>query len=183
MIQINRNLLFLFFLLIPLSLTFSINSQSNAERVDFLLEQLQKPLDYNSQQEIKGAIMRIWEISKSSQIQEKINSIGHFINLRQYQGAEDLLSEIILEQEDFLDAYYKRAIVHYYQGEISSAQEDLYKTLVLEPRHFDALKVLGFILEKQDKKKEAINIYTKLHKILPYDESILEKIMSLKKTI
>ncbi len=181
--QINRNLFFVFFLIVPLSITFPLNSQSNAERVDYLLEQLQNPLDYDSQQEIKGAIIRIWAISKSSQIQEKINSIGHFINLHQYQGAEDLLTEIIMEQEDFLDAYYKRAIVHYYQGEILNAQDDLYKTLALEPRHFDALKVLGFILEKQDKRTEAINIYTKLHKILPYDETIIEKLKSLEKTI
>ena len=90
--QINRNLFFVFFLIVPLSITFPLNSQSNAERVDYLLEQLQNPLDYDSQQEIKGAIIRIWAISKSSQIQEKINSIGHFINLHQYQGAEDLLT-------------------------------------------------------------------------------------------
>ena len=62
-------------------------SQTNAERVDYLLEQLQSPLDEKSQQEIKGAIMRIWELSKSADLQEKINNIGYFINLRQYQEA------------------------------------------------------------------------------------------------
>ena len=41
-------------------------AQTNAERVDYLLEQLQEPLDYESQQEIKGAIMRIWEALKKS---------------------------------------------------------------------------------------------------------------------
>jgi hypothetical protein len=82
-------------------------AQTNAERVDYLLEQLQEPLDYESQQEIKGAIMRIWEVSKSAELQDKINKIGYFINLQQYQGAEDFLTEIIAEQDDFLDAYYK----------------------------------------------------------------------------
>ena len=158
-------------------------AQTNAERVDYLLEQLQEPLDYESQQEIKGAIMRIWEVSKSIEIQDKINKIGYFINLRQYQGAEDFLTEIIAEQEDFLDAYYKRAIVHYYQGEIVEAEADLYQTLALEPRHFDALKVLGLVLEKQNKLSEAKNVYTELHKILPYDESVTEKIQNLEKSI
>ena len=158
-------------------------SQTNAERVDYLLEQLQEPLDYESQQEIKGAIMRIWEVSKSAELQDKINKIGYFINLRQYQGAEDFLTEIIAEQDDFLDAYYKRAIVHYYQGEITEAEADLYRTLALEPRHFDALKVLGLVLEKQDKLIEAKNVYTELHKILPFDESVTEKIQNLEKLI
>jgi len=158
-------------------------SQTNAERVDYLLEQLQEPLDYESQQEIKGAIMRIWEVSKSAELQDKINKIGYFINLRQYQGAEDFLTEIIAEQDDFLDAYYKRAIVHYYQGEITEAEADLYRTLALEPRHFDALKVLGLVLEKQDKLIEAKNVYTELHKIIPFDESVTEKIQNLEKLI
>ena len=51
-------------------------AQTNAERVDYLLEQLQEPLDYESQQEIKGAIMRIWEVSKSAELQDKINKVG-----------------------------------------------------------------------------------------------------------
>ena len=159
------------------------SAQTNAERVDYLLGQLQEPLDYESQQEIKGAIMRIWEVSKSAELQDKINKIGYFINLRQYQGAEDFLTEIITEQDDFLDAYYKRAIVHYYQGEIIEAEADLYRTLALEPRHFDALKVLGSVLEKQNKLSEAKNVYTELHKILPFDESVTEKIQNLEKSI
>ena len=158
-------------------------AQTNAERVDYLMEQLQEPLDYESQQEIKGAIMRIWEVSKSADLQDKINKIGYFINLRQYQGAEDFLTEIIAEQDDFLDAYYKRAIVHYYQGEIIEAEADLYRTLSLEPRHFDALKVLGLVLEKQNKLIEAKNVYAELHKILPFDESVTEKIQNLENSI
>ena len=172
----------LFLLFIFLSSPIAL-AQTNAERVDYLLEQLQEPLDYESQQEIKGAIMRIWEVSKSADLQDKINKIGYFINLRQYQGAEDFLTEIIAEQDDFLDAYYKRAIVHYYQGEIVEAEADLYRTLALEPRHFDALKVLGLVLEKQNKFTEAKNVYTELHKILPFDESVTEKIQNLEKSI
>ena len=172
----------LFLLFIFLSSPIAL-AQTNAERVDYLLEQLQEPLDYESQQEIKGAIMRIWEVSKSAELQDKINKIGYFINLRQYQGAEDFLTEIIAEQDDFLDAYYKRAIVHYYQGEIVEAEADLYRTLALEPRHFDALKVLGLVLEKQNKLSEAKNVYTELHKILPFDESVTEKIQNLEKSI
>lgn len=182
MIQIKHYFISLFLSLVFL-FPLTAHTQTNEERVNYLLEQLQEPLDYDSQQEIKGAIMRIWEVSKSADIQEKINKIGYFINLRQYQGAEDFLTEIIAEQDDFLDAYYKRAIVHYYQGEIVEAEADLYRTLALEPRHFDALKVLGLVLEKQNKLSEAKNVYTELHKILPFDESVTEKIQNLEKSI
>mgnify|MGYP001276195743 FL=1 len=181
--QIKLYFITSFFLIFISLFPLITSAQTNAERVDYLLKQLQEPLDYESQQEIKGAIMRIWEVSKSAELQDKINKIGYFINLRQYQGAEDFLTEIIAEQDDFLDAYYKRAIVHYYQGEIIEAEADLYRTLELEPRHFDALKVLGLVLEKQNKLSEAKNVYAELHKILPFDESVTEKIQNLENSI
>ena len=181
--QIKLYFITSFFLLFISLFPLITSAQTNAERVDYLLRQLQEPLDYESQQEIKGAIMRIWEVSNSAELQDKINKIGYFINLQQYQGAEDFLTEIIAEQDDFLDAYYKRAIVHYYQGEIIEAEADLYRTLSLEPRHFDALKVLGLVLEKQNKLSEAKNVYTELHKILPFDESVTERIQNLENSI
>ena len=181
--QIKLYFITSFFLIFISLLPLITSAQTNAERVDYLLKQLQEPLDYESQQEIKGAIMRIWEVSNSAELQDKINKIGYFINLQQYQGAEDFLTEIIAEQDDFLDAYYKRAIVHYYQGEIIEAEADLYRTLELEPRHFDALKVLGLVLEKQNKLIEAKNVYAELHKILPFDESVTEKIQNLENSI
>ena len=181
--QIKLYFITSFFLIFISLFPLITSAQTNAERVDYLLKQLQEPLDYESQQEIKGAIMRIWEVSNSAELQDKINKIGYFINLQQYQGAEDFLTEIIAEQDDFLDAYYKRAIVHYYQGEIIEAEADLYRTLSLEPRHFDALKVLGLVLEKQNKLSEAKNVYTELHKILPFDESVTDKIQNLENSI
>jgi tetratricopeptide (TPR) repeat protein len=125
------------------------SAQTNAERVDYLLKQLQEPLDYESQQEIKGAIMRIWEVSNSAELQDKINKIGYFINLQQYQGAEDFLTEIIAKQDDFLDAYYKRAIVHYYQGEIIEAEADLYRTLALKLKMFTLSFIKFYLLMSQ----------------------------------
>tara|TARA_Y100001958_G_C21000512_1_gene384466 strand:- start:126 stop:575 length:450 start_codon:yes stop_codon:yes gene_type:complete len=148
--------------------------------VDYLLELLQEPLDNESQKEIKGAIMRIWKLSRSEEIQQKMNNIGQLIKFRQYQDAEDTLSLIINEQNDFMDAYYQRAIIHYYQGEINQARSDLLSVLSLEPRHFDALRVLAFIYEKQNKQVEAYYTYKELEKILPHDEAVRDKLKFLK---
>ena len=150
---------------------------------DDLIELLKEPLDEESQEEIKGAIMRIWKISKSEEIQQKMSNIGHFIRFRQYQEAEDYLSLIILEQDDFMDAYYQRAIVHYYQGEINEAREDLLSVLSFEPRHFDALRVLALVYEKQNKKSKAYYTYKELEKILPHDEKVRSKLKSLESSI
>lgn len=148
--------------------------------MDYLLELLQEPLDDESQKEIKGAIMRIWKLSRSEEIQQKMNNIGQLIKFKQYQDAEDILSIIINEQNDFMDAYYQRAIIHYYQGEINEARLDLLSVLSLEPRHFDALRVLAFIYEKQNKKNEAYYTYKDLERVLPHDEVVRSKLKRLK---
>lgn len=148
--------------------------------MDYLLELLQEPLDDESQKEVKGAIMRIWKLSRSEEIQQKMNNIGQLIKFKQYQDAEDILSIIINEQNDFMDAYYQRAIIHYYQGEINEARLDLLSVLSLEPRHFDALRVLAFIYEKQNKKSEAYSKYKDLERVLPYDEVVRSKLKLLK---
>ena len=68
--------------------------------MDYLLELLQEPLDDESQKEVKGAIMRFWKLSRSEEIQQKMNNIGQLIKFKQYQDAEDILSIIINEQNE-----------------------------------------------------------------------------------
>ena len=183
MIQSKRYFFIILILLSYQVCTSQAHANSNSDRVDYLIELLQEPLDTESQEEIKGAIIRIWKLSKSEEIQQKMNNIEHFIRFRQYQEAEDFLSNIILEQDDFMDAYYQRAIIHYYQGEVNEARLDLLNVLSLEPRHFDALKVLALVYEKQNKKTEAYYTYKKLEKILPHDENVRSKLKSLEKLI
>ena len=183
MIQSKRYFFIILILLSYQVCTSQVHANSNSDRVDYLIELLQEPLDTESQEEIKGAIIRIWKLSKSEETQQKMNNIGHFIRFRQYQEAEDFLSLIILEQDDFMDAYYQRAIVHYYQGEVNEARLDLLNVLSLEPRHFDALKVLALVYEKQNKKTEAYYTYKKLEKILPHDENVISKLKSLENLI
>ena len=183
MIQSKRYFFIILILLSYQVCTSQAHANSNSDRVDYLIELLQEPLDTESQKEIKGAIIRIWKLSKSEEIQQKMNNIEHFIRFRQYQEAEDFLSHIILEQDDFMDAYYQRAIIHYYQGEVNEARLDLLNVLSLEPRHFDALKVLALVYEKQNKKTKAYHTYKKLEKILPHDENVRSKLKSLENLI
>lgn len=183
MIQSKRYFFIILVLLSHQICISQVHANSNSDRVDYLIELLKEPLDEESQEEIKGAIMRIWKISKSEEIQQKMSNIGHFIRFRQYQEAEDYLSLIILEQDDFMDAYYQRAIVHYYQGEINEAREDLLSVLSFEPRHFDALRVLALVYEKQNKKSKAYYTYKELEKILPHDENVRSKLKSLENLI
>ena len=84
MIQSKRYFFIILILLSYQVCTSQVHANSNSDRVDYLIELLQEPLDTESQKEIKGAIIRIWKLSKSEEIQQKMNNIGHFISCLLY---------------------------------------------------------------------------------------------------
>ena len=77
MIQSKRYFFIILILLSYQVCTSQVHANSNSDRVDYLIELLQEPLDTESQKEIKGAIIRIWKLSKSEEIQQKMNKINH----------------------------------------------------------------------------------------------------------
>ena len=67
MIQSKRYFFIILVLLSHQICISQVHANSNSDRVDYLIELLKEPLDEESQEEIKGAIMRIWKISKSEE--------------------------------------------------------------------------------------------------------------------
>ncbi len=57
--------------------------------------------------------------------------------------AESLLSDIIQAQPDFAEAWNRRAVLHYTQGDYWRAIADCQKAIQLVPHHFGALHGLG----------------------------------------
>ena len=59
---------------------------------------------------------------------EKIAVVDVQLAVLQTEKAQAKLAEL-KEQDDFMDAYYQRAIIHYYQGEVNEARLDLLNVL------------------------------------------------------
>ena len=86
-----------------------------------------------------------------------------------FQGARDLLDEVIAEAPDYAEGWNQRAFVLFLQGNYEASLEDIDKTLALEPRHFGALSgkamifmTLGRVKLGQETLRQAVEIH-------PYD--------------
>ena len=68
-----------------------------------------------------------------------------FVRNQQPNRARDIFTEVIKLDENWAEAWNKRATVLYMLGEYQKSQEDIDKVLELEPRHFGALAGQGLV--------------------------------------
>lgn len=97
--------------------------------------------------------------------------------------ALDYLDAIVALAPDDAEAYFRRAAVHYAMRNFGKALDDLNKTLVLEPRHYEALAGLGAILRDLDRPKEALAAYRAAQALNPQMESAKKAIETLSRRV
>lgn len=82
--------------------------------------------------------------------------------------AEALLSELIAAQPDFAEAWNRRAVLCYMQGEHWRAIADCQKVIQLVPHHFGALHGLGLCHAAVGNYTAAIQTFRQALEIQPY---------------
>lgn len=65
------------------------------------------------------------------------------IEQEDFVGAEQILNEVLADQPDFAEAWNRRAVLFYIQGQYRKALQDCRSTLNLNPQHFGAWHGLG----------------------------------------
>ena len=82
--------------------------------------------------------------------------------------AEALLSEVIQAQPDFAEAWNRRAVLHYTQGNYWRAISDCQKVVQLIPYHFGALHGLGLCHSAVGNYTAAIQAFRQALEVQPY---------------
>ena len=100
---------------------------------------------------------------------------------KNYPLALDVLDQIIVVKPDFVEAWNKRATVHFLMDDYGDSLSDIRQTLALEPRHFGALAGFGMILQAMDKNEEAIRVYKRALEIDPRLDKVRESLEALEK--
>ena len=90
-----------------------------------------------------------------------------FVSNQQPNRARDIFTEVIKLDENWAEAWNKRATVLYMLGEYQKSQEDIDKVLELEPRHFGALAGQGMVNIKLKNYEKAIRSYEEAQEIYP----------------
>ncbi len=77
---------------------------------------------------------------------------------------------------DFAEAYHGRATAYYLSGQIGPAIDDLRQTLILNPRHFGAMRGFAILLEEIGREEEALEVFSEVNAINPLDPAVTEAI-------
>ena len=138
---------------------------------DFKLKKLLQDLK-NPNEEIRtiatGKLWRSWFEQKGEMGLQTLIKAGTYLESGQLAKAEKLLTETITRQPDFAEAWNRRAIVYYVQGEYQKSKTDCQEVVKLNSIHFGAWHGLGLSHGKLEEYIEAIAALKKALEIQPY---------------
>ncbi|MCK7613529.1 tetratricopeptide repeat protein [Roseibium sediminicola] len=132
-----------------------------------LFEALKNAPDEQAAEQIENEIWKSWlEAAPTPELQVKVETAMQRRNLYDFQGAKDLLDEVIATAPNYSEGWNQRAFVLFLQGNYEASLEDIERTLELEPRHFGALSgramifmTLGRVKLGQEALREAVKIH------------------------
>jgi len=135
--------------------------------VKALLEDLKKP-DESVRDRATTELWRTWfnqkgeygmQILRRSQVSLEAGDVRH---------ALDLLTKLISEAPDFAEAWNRRAVLHYTQGNYKKSLHDCQTVLKLNPVHFGALHGLGLCYAALGEYINAIQAFRRALEIQPF---------------
>ena len=161
-------------LLIVLFYLFSQVSSLANER-DTRLNQLFNELKANKSKVAFIIEQEIWALWSTHPTDEKLTTRleegSKFVRDQNYIKAKDIFTEVINLDQNWAEAWNKRATVLYLMGKYELSQADIDKVLKIEKRHFGALTGQGLVQTALKNYQKAIDSYIEAHKVHPFMKS------------
>ena len=171
-----------------LILVFYLFSQisSFASERDERLNQLFNELKVNKSKVasiVEQEIWKIWSTHPSdAKLTARLEEGSQFVRNQQLSKAIEIFTEVINLDQNWAEAWNKRATVFYLIGEFKKSQDDIDKVLAIEARHFGALAGQGLVNIQLKNYEKAIESYEKAQEIYPAMQSpkiMIKKIQEL----
>jgi tetratricopeptide (TPR) repeat protein len=144
------------------------NPQSDS--VGNLFSSLKKERDAQKARVIANEIVGAWTDSGSATINLLMKWAEEAADEKRKAAAYDFLDQAILLEPDYAEAWYRRALVHFADGDTRKAMSDLNQTLEKEPRYFPALASLANILESTERDELALKVWERYLALYPADK-------------
>ena len=161
------------FLILVFYLFSQISSFSN-ER-DVRLNQLFNELKVNKSKVSSVVEQEIWKIWSThptdTKLTAKLEEGSQFVRDQQFIKAIEIFTEVINFDQNWAEAWNKRATVFYLIGEFKKSQDDIDKVLAIEARHFGALAGQGLVNIQLKNYEKAILSYEQAKEIYPSMQS------------
>ena len=158
--------IFLIFLVFIFS---QFNAYSND--IDIRLNQLFNELKVNQAKVASIVEQEIWSLWSTHPTDQKLTARleegSQFVRSQQLIKAKEIFTEVINLDQNWAEAWNKRATVLYMLGEFQQSQNDIDRVLALEARHFGALAGQGLVNIQLKNYEKAIRSYQEAQKIYP----------------
>jgi len=152
-------------LLIPL---LSFPAYADGSQLDKFFVELKNAKGLAEAQKIEGQIWMAWLKSGDEKVDELMQLAQRKRRGYDFNGAIEVLDEIIELKPDYAEAWNQRATVYFFQEEYEKSLEDIAKVLELEPRHFGSLAGRAIIRLRQLKPALARQNILEAMKYHPY---------------
>lgn len=140
------------------------------DSVTSLFSSLKKERDAQKARVIANEIVGEWTDSGSATINLLMKWSEEAVEDKRKAAAYDFLDQAILLKPDYAEAWYRRALVHFADGDTRKAMSDLNQTLEKEPRYFPALASLANILESSERNELALKVWEQYLALYPADK-------------
>ncbi|MBD1147482.1 tetratricopeptide repeat protein [Pelagibacterales bacterium SAG-MED31] len=170
---------YLFFL----TISSFLYADQNDKRLNYLFDKLVVAEEEKEINKITNQIWKIWHEIDDPKTTREFETGVQMMNLGYFKRSIDYFDKVINKNQNFAEAWNKRATAHFMMGNFDLSMQDISKTLQLEPRHFGALDGMGLIYIHLNQPDKAIDIYNKMLEIFPNSISTkmkIERILSRK---
>mgnify|MGYP001450122095 CR=1 FL=1 len=121
---------------------------------------------------VEQEIWKIWSTHPTNvKLTAKLEEGSQFVRDQQFFKAIEIFTEVINFDQNWAEAWNKRATVFYMMGKFKQSQEDIDKVLALEARHFGALAGQGLVNIQLKNYEKAILSYQQVKEIYPSMQS------------
>lgn len=132
-----------------------------------LLGDLQSP-DEDIRDRATAALWQLWFSQKGEAGLEVLGQSQVLLEAGQFPEAEALLTDLIQHQPDFAEAWNRRAVLYYLQGQYKESLADCQQAISLNPIHFGALHGMGLCYAALGDYLSAIQAFRRALEIQPY---------------
>ncbi len=150
-----------------------------SHNLDSLFQALKAAPDKETARVIEGRIWALWLSSGSDTADLLMSRVRAAIEQKDVELAIKLLDAIVDLKPDYVEAWNRRATLHFEKHDYGRAMSDLARVLALEPRHFGALTGLGMILEDVGDDKQALQVLRRALEVDPHLDKVPGMVKSL----
>jgi tetratricopeptide (TPR) repeat protein len=154
-----------------------------SHNLDFLFGALKAAPDEDSAKQVETRIWALWLASGSDTANLLMTRAKSAIDAKDLDLAIELLDAIVKVTPDYVEAWNRRATIHYMRKEFGAALADIRQVLRLEPRHFGAMSGLGMILQEFGDDKHALDVFRRALEINPHLQKVPDLVKSLSEKV